>query len=646
MSEVKRVCALQYGDPNERNSFESSAALSPVALPQPGNAEQYRKSRCKHETQHVPTTDRDIQDRTYRDTFKRHRYYPRVGYIYKPLQPKTMRLLEIYPSKECRSPLSCYLRPVRLGEAPSYEALSYRWCKQDDGFLRCSGQNLTIRRNLKNALTRLRLSDARRAVWADAICINQKDEKEKADQIKLMRKIYSQATRVLVWLGEDPDNEAEQAFVRIEQIAQADGTLPPPQDPWWNPVAAFYRCDWFSRLWVFQEVAMATNADVLWGVSKIPWETVGHASIRIRTKLHQHILHHSMMNVYHGYLFYKWSVNQRDPLLESFLYMLQITRKLHCSNQKDRIYALSGFETVDMSPADFNIDFGVKKSLRSLHQDFARKILGRMQTLDVLSAVQHEPKKPILRKLTWVPKWNICTVDTLGPLGSSYKRYTACQGLTAPLIEWTGNWKQFLHTTGIEFDSIINSTGVISGSTNPEMLSALVAVSTQLFAEISSYPTGEPLHRVCCWTLTAGKDEYGMIVEKEAQHLADFTAFWAKNGHSMQQHHSRPPCGEDIPSGDVDRFLMAAGSACGGRRLFHTSKGYVGIGPVVLQGGDIVCILSRGAMPFVLRRDSHSRRSKRRFALIGEAYVHGIMYGEGVSKYCDGKQAIGTFDIV
>jgi hypothetical protein len=40
-------------------------------------------------------------------------------------------------------------------------------------------------------------------LWADAICINQMDPVEKASQILHMGEIYSQAHRVVVWLGKD-----------------------------------------------------------------------------------------------------------------------------------------------------------------------------------------------------------------------------------------------------------------------------------------------------------------------------------------------------------------------------------------------------------------------------------------------------------
>ena len=60
-----------------------------------------------------------------------------------------------------------------------------------------------------------------------------------------------------------------------------------------------------------------------------------------------------------------------------------------------------------------------------------------------------------------------------------------------------------------------------------ELQAMLVDVLSRLFTGASPYPTGESLRKVACFTLTAGKDGYGMMVENVRQHLANFDAFWA-----------------------------------------------------------------------------------------------------------------------
>ena len=58
----------------------------------------------------------------------------------------------------------------------------------------------------------------------------------------------------------------------------------------------------------------------------------------------------------------------------------------------------------------------------------------------------------------------------------------------------------------------------------------------------------------------------------------------------------------------------------------QTQKGLLGLGPYWAQPGDQVWVVAGGRTPLVLRPVPESKGS--RAALVGEAYVHGIMNGE------------------
>ncbi|KAI6081786.1 hypothetical protein F4821DRAFT_248546 [Hypoxylon rubiginosum] len=58
------------------------------------------------------------------------------------------------------------------------------------------------------------------------------------------------------------------------------------------------------------------------------------------------------------------------------------------------------------------------------------------------------------------------------------------------------------------------------------------------------------------------------------------------------------------------------------RRLCITKNGLVGLAPPDSAPGDRLALLQAGRVPVVLRQDVDGYR------LIGEAYVHGAMYGE------------------
>ena len=134
--------------------------------------------------------------------------------------------MEIEPSQDMTSTVKCCLKVVSFASAPSYEALWYTWGEKSDRHLRCSGKSLSIRPSLEDVLKRLRSTQTQHVVWTDAICIKQKDDKEKEGQLKLMREIYSKASRVLIWLGKDMEEQAERAFDRIERIASREEDIP------------------------------------------------------------------------------------------------------------------------------------------------------------------------------------------------------------------------------------------------------------------------------------------------------------------------------------------------------------------------------------------------------------------------------------
>ncbi|KAK4575413.1 hypothetical protein LTR86_001267 [Recurvomyces mirabilis] len=55
-------------------------------------------------------------------------------------------------------------------------------------------------------------------IWIDAISTDQQQTAERGEQVSLMREIYSRATQVLVWLGEDENGLATRAMAAVQQI--------------------------------------------------------------------------------------------------------------------------------------------------------------------------------------------------------------------------------------------------------------------------------------------------------------------------------------------------------------------------------------------------------------------------------------------
>jgi hypothetical protein len=125
---------------------------------------------------------------------------------------KWIRLLKLLPGSS-DAEIELELFTTELESAPPYESISYCWGDPEDlEDVICSSQTVEITYSLYSGLDRFRYPERARILWADAICINQANDKEKGVQVNMMGEIYDRATGVLVWLGVAPTLEAEKAF--------------------------------------------------------------------------------------------------------------------------------------------------------------------------------------------------------------------------------------------------------------------------------------------------------------------------------------------------------------------------------------------------------------------------------------------------
>ena len=80
-------------------------------------------------------------------------------------------------------------------------------------------------------------------------------------------------------------------------------------------------------------------------------------------------------------------------------------------------------------------------------------------------------------------------------------------------------------------------------------------------------------------------------------------------------------------------FDTSVTQATFGRRFFSTEKGYIGTGTTSMRRGDLVVVLDGGRLFHVLRQTDGSFEADRaqfpQYTILGDAYVHGLMDGEG-----------------
>jgi len=178
------------------------------------------------------------------------------SYQYLPLPPGGgyTRLLRLLPNASEAKPLQCELFDYNLqdpsGRTHLYNALSYVWGDPEDTRPIYIGKyELHVTTNLHIALLHLRNFSLERIIWVDAICINQKNDKEREQQVRLMAKIYSQAICVLIWLGEKTE-ETDGALEDIRLAANKELLGHSEKDFNKRAILNLLQRPWFRRIWV------------------------------------------------------------------------------------------------------------------------------------------------------------------------------------------------------------------------------------------------------------------------------------------------------------------------------------------------------------------------------------------------------------
>ncbi|KAF2245288.1 HET-domain-containing protein [Trematosphaeria pertusa] len=182
-----------------------------------------------------------------------------------------IRILTLLPGQSS-DPIDCTLQVASLDDAPKYEALSYVWgdaVVQREVFVDGHPTNVTV--SLETALRALRNEDKPRALWADAICMNQSDILEKNFQVPLMGRVYAEADSVLVWLGE-PSPEVELVITclsrpGVDQPELLSGLLSEMSFDdlvmFWEGLNQMITHKYWTRMWTYQEFRLAKAEPII-----------------------------------------------------------------------------------------------------------------------------------------------------------------------------------------------------------------------------------------------------------------------------------------------------------------------------------------------------------------------------------------------
>jgi hypothetical protein len=312
----------------------------------------------------------------------------------------------------------------------TYEALSYAWGPPDELGLKIwlNGVLAPVRKNLHDALHELRKGRLEsRVLWIDALCINQENIAERGHQVDMMGGIYKNAAGVLVWLGVSKrpfaamqsllsqmvpgsstrPSRLDQQVDRVswlsdvckksfaamqsllsqmvpepstrrsrldQQVGRASWLSGPRFHVAWQELRELCDAPYWTRVWIVQEIGLASKATLLIGGVKFDWtdfsilrdfldgilpylpdnkgiiQTLRAIRSSLLVKLARRNSSQEMAQ----------STNEgvrQDPkwLLEE---LLAVTVHLQCQDPRDKIYGMLGLAD-DVKPGDISADYTV-----------------------------------------------------------------------------------------------------------------------------------------------------------------------------------------------------------------------------------------------------------------------------------------------
>ncbi|OJI96458.1 hypothetical protein ASPVEDRAFT_238459 [Aspergillus versicolor CBS 583.65] len=270
--------------------------------------------------------------------------------LFKSLPQDTIRLVHLQPGSDADDIVCRLEQPKLLSESLSYNALSYMWGTFDTEeyiYLRHTiSERFRVTPRLALALRMLRDSKTEVTFWIDALCINQTNKAEQAEQIPLMGRIYRGAQRVVAFLGAHKDGSQElfdflkdmEAPERFEWDFDVLCGLQPAE-------RTLLGRQYWQRAWIVQELVLASEIYLQCGKDRISFKTLKwfhdkfvNEPIRLeisKEDTRDNIRDISYLNTWHR-RFDQLASTKSDLSIDSFL---DGFLESQCGNPRDHIYA-------------------------------------------------------------------------------------------------------------------------------------------------------------------------------------------------------------------------------------------------------------------------------------------------------------------
>lgn len=547
---------------------------------------------------------------------------------------------------------------MRLSEKPEYDAISYVWGTDEPSQeIFIDGQKVMIRTNLHSALLRFRRSPERndsqeasgrnlqRRLWADALCINQADIPERNQQVQSMKLVFAQARSVFIWLRESVESDRlafdvfkiAQGIVRsrvritkdeVERFGRVASSHRFQRNTW-AAVRDVFKCTWFKRIWVLQELVVAHDPLVICGKYEATWVALSATADAVARNMitcskgkvvgmggnNTNLLPYCQ-GLYNMQILRARHFKNKQPTLCK---LLRTTGRLASSEPVDKIYALRGLLNEEEA-SSLKVDYALEAS--EVFELTTRDLLSRnTDPFKLLGLVSPFPSAPISTSSpSWVPDyWGLTTAHVRA---FSFKAYRA-SGQARSQISFTGLNQRILCLGGHVVDKVSHclSWKYLEQPTIGE-LARWYQKCQRYVLQTDCYPTGEDMFS-CWWRLLICDlfyDAYGNTRATEG-----FNTHYLDRKLSDSVVNPTRLEGDDTIREAQDAYRSTVFCTSRGTSLCRTANGYLGWIPLQAHSGDYICIFAGAPCPFVVRE-----RPEGDYTLVGSAYIHGMMDGEAL----------------
>jgi len=309
----------------------------------------------------------------------------------------------------------------------------------------------------------------------------------------------------------------------------------------------------------------------------------------------------------------------------SFQHLLILAQNFQKTEPKDSIFAMLGM----LSEEICGLKPDYTKSLASIMQDATRHVLCQNNNLGLLRFVNHRQSDLEVGQMpSWVRRadWQYSAETDPRPLQDLF---CAADGLTVPSkLRQTPPDPSTLVVEGLLVDRVSAMTSLCALSTFQDLrkFEAWLLDGLRIIKKATANDSSRSRFIAIASAITAERASSGARASQNGLEAAgryigclveyDRLLGPIRETYTRQKQEAHEAMRQQCDLGDVRN-----------RRLFVTATDKFGLGPFVMQEGDVVAILRGSSYPCLLRPLGQD------YQFVGVAYVSGIMEGEAVLEY-------------